>query len=80
MTVMEQASWLAHNVEEKAGLSPQMSQLDAVKRSHDNLHYALGDLALVLVLRGGLFSSLVETGVECISNRVKCNVDRKLGP
>ena len=41
-------------------MSPQMSQLDAMKRNHDNLNYALGDLALlVLVLRGGMFSSLV---------------------
>ena len=64
MKVMVQASSMAHNVCEKAGKSPQMSQLDAMKRSHDNLHYALGDhlALLVLVLRGGMFSSLVETG------------------
>ena len=65
MKVMVYSSSMAHNVCEKAGMSPQMSQLDAMKRSHDNLHYALGDLALlVLVLRGGMFSSLVETGVR----------------
>ena len=47
-----QASSMVHNVEEKAGMSPQMSQLDAMMRSHDNLHYALGVIAhLVLVLR-----------------------------
>ena len=78
MKVMDQPSSMAHTVCEKAGMFPQISQLDTMKQSHDNLH---GVLALrVLVLRGGLFSSLVETDVECISNCVKCNVDRKLSP